>query len=82
MDPGDWRRYTAIARVTANGGDTVTLKLYAVEGMPVNDWLARLKKGVQQQMDDPPLGLEERESEIKQAGARCSETRSDWEVAR
>ena len=46
--------HTAIARITANGADTVTLKLYAVEGTPVNDWLARLKKG-QELMDDPRL---------------------------
>lgn len=46
--------HTAIGRVTANGHDRLTLKLYAVTGTATDDWFARLKKG-QQNLDDPRL---------------------------
>jgi hypothetical protein len=43
---------TAIGRVTANGEDTRTLNLYAVEGTSADEWFARVKDG-KEQFDDP-----------------------------
>ncbi len=45
---------TAIGRITANGEDTRTLKLYAIEGTPADEWFARVKDG-KEQFDDPRL---------------------------
>lgn len=46
--------HTAIARITTNGADDLTLKLYAIEGSAANDWLARVKAG-KPQLNDPRL---------------------------
>jgi len=46
--------HTAVARVTANGSTTITLKLYAVAGTPTDEWFGRVKNG-QQQLTDPQL---------------------------
>jgi len=54
MDSTNRRRPHCNGTRYCQRGDTLTLKLYAVEGTRVNDWLARLKKGVQQ-LDDPRL---------------------------
>ena len=45
---------TAIGRITANGEDTRTLKLYAIGGTSIDDWFARTKDG-KEQFDDPRL---------------------------
>jgi hypothetical protein len=59
--PQEWIRiasggggHTAIARVLANGQDTLTLKLFALEGSEANAWLARVKDG-KPSLDDPRL---------------------------
>ena len=46
--------HTAIARVSTDGEDDLTLKLYTVEGSAADDWFTRLKAG-QPQLDDPRL---------------------------
>lgn len=46
--------HTAIGRVTVNGEDLLTLKMYAIEGTATNDWFARVKNGVHN-LDDPRL---------------------------
>jgi hypothetical protein len=45
---------TAVGRVTANGEDIRTLKLYAIEGTPADEWFARVKDG-KEEFDDPRL---------------------------
>lgn len=55
--PREWIRQTgggrtAIGRVTANGEDIRTLKLYAVEGTPADAWFARVKEG-KEEFGDP-----------------------------
>lgn len=57
--PAEWIQptgggHTAIARITTDGADDLTLKLYAIEGSAANEWLARLKAG-KPQLDDPRL---------------------------
>jgi hypothetical protein len=46
--------HTAIARISTDGADDLTLKLYSVEGSAADDWLTRLKDG-HPQLDDPRL---------------------------
>ena len=45
---------TAIGRITANGEDTRTLKLYTIAGTPADEWFARVKDS-KEQFDDPRL---------------------------
>jgi hypothetical protein len=45
---------TAIGRITANGEDTRTLKLYAIAGTAADEWFARVKAG-KEEFDDPRL---------------------------
>src|SRR5439155_9795672 len=46
--------HTAIGRVTVNGEDQLTLKMYAIAGTAADDWFARVKQGVHN-LDDPRL---------------------------
>jgi hypothetical protein len=46
--------HTGIGRITANGDQRVTLKLYSIEGTPADDWFERLKNNVHKP-DDPRL---------------------------
>ena len=57
--PADWIQatgggHTAIGRVTVNGQDLITLKLYAIAGTAADDWFTRVKSGVHN-LDDPRL---------------------------
>lgn len=46
--------HTAIGRVTVNGEDQLTLKMYAIEGTAADAWFARVKTGIHN-LDDPRL---------------------------
>ena len=57
--PAEWIQatgggHTAIGRVTVNGEDQLTLKMYAITGTAADDWFARVKSGVHN-LGDPRL---------------------------
>jgi hypothetical protein len=47
--------HTAIGRVTVNGEDQLTLKMYSIAGTATDDWFTRVKTGIHN-LDDPRAG--------------------------